>query len=143
MVLDTSVVVKWYLPEEFRDEALNIFAAMAVGDVRGLAPSTIQPEFWNTLWQKRRRSELSPEEARDIWREFAEDPVSLYKPEDLMPRAVEVADTGVIVYDALFVALAEAMNTVVVTADDRLLRTLAETPFTGHARHVSNVSDFV
>jgi predicted nucleic acid-binding protein len=142
-VVDTSVAVKWYASEEFRDEALTLFDAMAAGTIRGMAPSTIQPEFWNALWQKRRRNELSPEEAHSIWDEFAEDPVSLYKPEDLMPRAVEIADTGIIIYDALFISLAEAMDTIVATADDRLLRTLKGTPFAGYARHISNVEDFV
>lgn len=142
LVVDTSVAVKWYVSEEFRDEALTLFDAMAAGTIRGMAPSTIQPEFWNALWQKRRRSELTLEEARSIWSEFAEDPAALYKPEDLMPRAVEVADAGVIVYDALFVALAEAMDTVVATADDRLITASKGTQFAGYARHIRNVGDF-
>lgn len=42
-----------------------------------------------------------------------------------MPRATElVLDTGVVVYDTLFVVLAEYTGTVMVTADDKLLRTL-------------------
>lgn len=45
LVVDTSVAVKWYVSEEFRDEALAIFDAMATGAIRGMAPSTIQPEF--------------------------------------------------------------------------------------------------
>ncbi|MBA2692975.1 MAG: type II toxin-antitoxin system VapC family toxin [Rubrobacter sp.] len=142
-MLDTSVAVKWYVSEEFRDEALTLFDAMANGTIRGAAPSTIQPEFWNALWQKRRRGELSPEEARSIWGEFAEDPVSLYKPEDLMPRATEIADFGVIIYDALFISLAEAMDTIMATADDRLLRPLRETPFADLVRHIKSVDEFV
>lgn len=143
LVVDTSVAVKFYLPEEFMEEARRLRDTVDDGLVEMIAPNTIQPEFWNALWQKRRREELSPEEARSIWEEFAEDPIALYKPEDLMPRAIEVADTGVIIYDALFIALAEATNTVVTTADDRLLRTLKGTPFARHARHISNVGDFV
>lgn len=139
LVVDTSVAVKWYVAEELRDEALSVFDAMATGTVRGIAPSTIQPEFWNALWQKRRRNELTPEEARSIWSEFAEDPVALYKTEDLMPRAVEVAETGAIIYDALFIALAEATDTVAVTADDRLLATLRSTPHETRARHLADV----
>lgn len=142
-MVDTSVAIKWYVSEELRDEALALFDALATGTIRGTAPSTIQPEFWNALWQKRRRNELSPEEARYIWAEFAEDPVSLYKPEDLMPRAVEVADSGIIIYDTLFIALAEALNTVVATADDRLLRALDGTPFAKYARHISGVNDLI
>ncbi|MBA2377024.1 MAG: hypothetical protein H0V75_13015 [Rubrobacter sp.] len=60
-----------------------------------------------------------------------------------MPRAVEIADTGIIIYDALFISLAEATHTIVTTADDRLLRALKGTPFAVLARHISNVEDFV
>jgi predicted nucleic acid-binding protein len=47
-----------------------------------------------------------------------------------MPRAVELTfETGVIVYDALFVALAEDADTPVVTADGKLLKALEDTPY--------------
>lgn len=121
----------------------RIFDAMADGRIRGAAPDAIQPEFWNALCQKRRRGELSPKETRSIWDEFAEDPVSLYKPEGLMPRATGIADFGVIIYDALFISLAEAIDTIVATADDRLLRALKQTPFAALARHTGNVDEFV
>lgn len=143
LVVDTSVAIKWYVSEEFRDEALTLFDAMAAGAIRGMAPNTIQPEFWNALWQKRRRSELSPEEARTIWSEFSEDPIALYKTEDLMPRSVEVAESGAIIYDALFITLAEATDTTVVTADDRLLEALKNTPFETRARHLADVASLL
>ena len=44
------------------------------------------------------------------------DPVVLYAPEDLMPRAAEITPvSSVIIYDALFLALAEDSETVVIT----------------------------
>ena len=44
---------------------------------------------------------------REGWALISNLPLSLYAPEDLMPRVVELAfETGVIIYDALFVALA-------------------------------------
>jgi predicted nucleic acid-binding protein len=64
----------------------------------------------------------------------------LYAPEDLMPRAADIAlETGVIIYDALFLALAEDAEPVVVTADDRLLKALRGTVYAGLARHLSAV----
>jgi predicted nucleic acid-binding protein len=49
-----------------------------------------------------------------------------------MPRAAEIAlQTRVIIYDALFLALAENSETVVVTADGKLLKALEGT---AHAR---------
>jgi predicted nucleic acid-binding protein len=69
----------------------------------------------------------------------AVDPVALYVPEDLMPRAVEITfETGVIVYDALFLALAEDADTLVVTADGKLLKALEGTT---HARLAYPLAD--
>jgi predicted nucleic acid-binding protein len=69
----------------------------------------------------------------------ARNPVVLYAPEDLMPRAAEITlETGVIVYDALFLALAEDSQAVVVTADDRLLKDLEAA---AHARLTHPLAD--
>lgn len=145
LVLDTSVAVKWYLVEGLTDKAVRLLESARDLTTELLAPSTIQPEFWNALWQYHRRGELQREEVRRIWREFAaEDPASLYAPEDLMPRAVEIAyEGGIIVYDALFLALAEDAGTVMVTADGKLLRTLEETSFAQLARHLSGIGSLL
>jgi len=104
LVLDTNVAVKWHLNEAWSEEASEVLAS--VGDTVSelLAPGTIQLEFFNTLWKRQRRGGITPEEVRRGWEDFvAGGPITLYAPEDLMPRAAEIVlETGVIVYDALF-----------------------------------------
>lgn len=39
-MLDTSVAVKWYLPEELHDEAISLLRRAETGDVELLAPVT-------------------------------------------------------------------------------------------------------
>ncbi len=135
LVLDTSVAVKWYLPEELHDEAIVLLRRAEAGDVDLLAPGTIQPEFFNALWWQHRREGLPLDDVRDLWERFALDPVVLYAPEDLMPRTAEIAlQTRVIIYDALFLALAENSETVVVTADGKLLKALEGSPY-AHLTH--------
>ena len=52
-----------------------------------------------------------------------------------MPRAAEITlESGVIFYDALFLALAEDAGVVVVTADGKLLKSLEDTPY-AHLGH--------
>lgn len=145
LVLDTSVAVKFYVPEELREEALAVLAAAETGDLELVAPSTLQPEFFNALWWKHRRGELSPDEVRDGWhRLIADEPASLYAPEDLMPRAVEIAfESGAIVYDSLFLALAEDSDAALVTADERLLKALQGTPYARLAHHLSDAASLV
>jgi predicted nucleic acid-binding protein len=136
LVLDTSVAVKFYVPEDLREEALEVLSAAEAGYLELVAPATLQPEFLNALWWKHRRGELSREEVKNGWeRLIADRPASLYAPEDLMPRAAEITlESGVIVYDALFLALAEDAGAVVVTADDKLLAALEDTLY-AHLGH--------
>ncbi len=66
LVLDSSVAVKFYVREEFHQEALDLLAAAESGVVELVAPSTLQSEFFNALWWKHRRSELSQDEVRRV-----------------------------------------------------------------------------
>ncbi|MGH3088115.1 MAG: type II toxin-antitoxin system VapC family toxin [Rubrobacteraceae bacterium] len=139
LVLDTSVAVKFYVREEMHEEALSVLAAAESGIVELIAPDTIQPEFLNALWWKYRRGEFSREEVRKGWERFTEDEAaSLYALEDLMARAAGITlETGVIVYDALFLALAEEMETPLVTADDKLLRATRATKYSRLAQSLT------
>lgn len=76
------------------------------------------------------------DEVRQVWRDFVSgEPATLYAPEDLMPRAVEIVlETRTIIYDALFLALAEDFDTTVVTADVKLLRAVEGTAL-AHLAH--------
>jgi predicted nucleic acid-binding protein len=145
LVLDTGVAVKFYVPEELREQALNVLAAAESGRLELVAPSTLHPEFFNALWWKHRRDELSREEVREGWEQLVADrPASLYAPEDLMPRAVEITlESGVIVYDTLFLALAEDTGTLVVTADVRLLKALKGTSYAHLAHPLSDASSLI
>jgi predicted nucleic acid-binding protein len=145
LVLDTSVAVKkWYLPEDLHDEAIALLRRAEAGDVDLLAPGTIQPEFFNALWWQHRREGLPLDSVRDLWRRFALNPAVLYAPEDLMPRAAEIAlQTQVIIYDGLFLALAENTETVVVTADGKLLKALEGTSFSYLVHPLADVGSLV
>ena len=48
-VLDTSVAVKWYLPEELHVQAIQLLRRAEAGDIELLAPGTVHPEFFNAL----------------------------------------------------------------------------------------------
>ena len=52
-------------------------------------------------------------------------------------------DSGVVVYDALFLALAEEAGTVVVTADYKLLQALRSTAYARLTHYLADVSRLV
>lgn len=141
LVVDTNVVVKWYLTESLEDEALAVLDAGERGDVALLAPDTVEPEFWNVLWQRHRQDELSLDDVRDYWDAFEESPLLMGEVLPLMPLATNVAaESGCIIYDALFVALAESEETVVVTADEKLLRALEGTRYAARGVHLKDAA---
>lgn len=141
LVLDTSVAVKWHLPEEYHELTLDVLVAVREDRVELLAPITIAPELFNALWQQHRRSGMPSERVRSMYNDFIESPISFFEIEQLLPRAAEISlQTGAIIYDALFLALAEDADTVVVTADGRLLKALEGTPYARLARHLAGVS---
>lgn len=144
LVVDTSVVVKWYLTEELEEEALSVYEAGERGDVTLLAPDSAEPEFWNVLWQRHRKGELELEEVRDYWDVFEELPLLFAEVLALMPLAAEIAaDSGCIIYDALFVALAESEGTVVVTADKKLLKELEGTRYAERGVYLADAADIL
>lgn len=65
LILDTSVAVKFHVPEEQHEEACALRTAFEEGRVELLAPGTILPEAFHAFWQLHRRDELSREEIRE------------------------------------------------------------------------------
>lgn len=113
-------------------------------EVRLLAPSTIYLEFFNALWQQHRREGLPLQDVRLSWEQFVIDPVFPYAPEELMHRAAEIAlDSGAIIYDALFLALAENAETAMITADYKLLNTVKGTDYAILIRPLSEVDSLL
>ena len=125
-VADSSVVVKWYVPEIGSEEA----AALLVCGAELLAPDLLTAEFGNVLWKKVQRGELSDQEAQEILGLFVEHPpVTLVASIDYVRPALELALTfGRTLYDSLYLALALAENTRLITADARFVNALAGTP---------------
>ncbi len=125
LVVDTSVAVKWYIPEPGSAAAVRLLA----GEDLLLAPDLLGPELGNVLWKKVRRGELTPREAGECAIAFVElCPVSMLASAPYLPAALEIAlRYGRTVYDALYLALALERGARYVTADDRLVHALAGT----------------
>ena len=130
LVVDASVVAKWYLEEEAHQRAARILEAGRSGDTRLIAPVIALAEFGNVLWQRNRREELTRDEIGEVWKAFSAAPITLVGITSLMPPAQDIAlDSGCAVYDALYLALAEAREAKLVTADGKLVRTLEGSSF--------------
>jgi len=127
LVLDASVVVKWYVPERGTPEAIAIRNAVPFL----AAPDLLTAEFGNTVWKKVQRGEIVHTDADAIIQAFAASrQVALYPARPLLTPAFAVAaDLNHPIYDALYLALAGVLGCTLVTDDQRLVRAVAGTRF--------------
>jgi predicted nucleic acid-binding protein len=139
LVVDASVVVKWYVPEDGSAEA----SALLDRSEEKLAPDLLAAEFGNVLWKKVRAGELAPSEAQEIASAFVSAPPVLFWPSaTLLSPALEIAlRYGRTVYDSIYLAIALAEGCPVVTADTRLVQALKGTELEGTARLVSELAE--
>jgi len=129
-VVDTSVALKVYLEEDLADEAQRVLDAGQDGVAELLAPTLILPEFRHALTRRVRREDITTSEAQEMWESFGDWPLAYFEIGPLVPRAAEISgETGCTVYDAIFVALAEYEEVVVLTADGKLIKALEGTDF--------------
>lgn len=123
LVVDSSVAVKWYLPENGSDRARSLLRA----DLRLVAPDLLFAEVGNVLWKRRRDLPATESDAIAIALASA-CPVSLYPSSELLQGALALALAYErTVYDALYLALAVSQDCPFVTADERLRNALRDT----------------
>ncbi len=128
-VLDASVALKWALTEVDSPRALKLRddARRRVHEL--LAPDTFPVEVAHALTRAERKGILTPPQATILLTDILSTAPSLYACLPLLPRAVELSSQAKIgVYDCLYVALAEREGCEVVTADDKLVKSLPGLP---------------
>jgi predicted nucleic acid-binding protein len=122
-VVDASVALKWFVPEIHSDAALRA----RHGGYRLHAPAFLLLELGNVLAKKIRREELTHSEGDAILKELNHLPLQRHADERLFPAAYRLAlDTHRSLYDCLYLALAEAVEGVMITADRKFYVALAD-----------------
>jgi len=132
LVLDTSVVIKWFHQEEIlAGRALALRSSFLDGRIRIAAPTLLAYELANVLGSK---GDLTAENVQEAVQSLFDMDLDWEPPTPgLLRRAVAVArDLDLSVYEGSFAALAEAIGAQFVTADERLARRLAALPFVSY-----------
>lgn len=128
-VLDASVAAKWFLPavrETLAAEAMQVLQAYAGGHLRLLVPDLFWPEFGNILWKAVRQGRISRATAEEAIAALEERKIATAPSPPLLRHAFAIASAfDRSVYDGMYVALAVATNTPLLTADERLANALA------------------
>ncbi len=122
-LLDTSVVVKWFVPEEDSEKALSLRHAQEDRELQLYAPEVLLIELANAL---RYSSEFSAGEIiAALETPFELNILLIPFSIDALNLAVTLSmEHNLAVYDAYFLALAQAMEIPLITADRRMLSRL-------------------
>jgi predicted nucleic acid-binding protein len=130
LVIDASVLIKFFIPEILWEKAEELNARVAQGDLKLLAPDFIFAEVGNIIWKKHRMKELIRSEAGEIVEAIVSLPITVETSEALLPLAVDLGLAfGITVYDAMYVSLAKVHETVLLTADRKLAEVMGKTDF--------------
>jgi predicted nucleic acid-binding protein len=126
-VLDTSIVVKWFLQENGTEAAELYLQRLLLGQAFVFVPSLLFYEFGNVLWVHR-REDLTVETSLAIWERLKQLPLSVVDWRELFPEAISLAyQHEIAVYDAAFVRLAQIKGCDLITADQKLIQRTADT----------------
>ena len=137
LVVDASVVVKWFVPEIHSDAARRLLTLPH----EHFAPDLVFAETANTIWKKIRRGELTAEHGRRLVTDIGRMAVETIPCRLLAADAHELANaTGRTVYDSLYFALAIRLKTRMLTADERLAAAVSALPMT--AVHIQLIQTF-
>lgn len=126
LVVDASVVIKWYVDEEQSPDA------SALEHFRNtlLAPEFLAVELANIVWKKARKGEITVPQATMIVAPETLGQVELHADAPMTPEAYTLAtELDHPVYDCLYLACARLHDGLVVTADDRFVRAVDDSPY--------------
>lgn len=126
LVVDASVAIKWFIVEPGRPEAKRLLDG---GHVL-VAPELIVAEVVNVVWKRLMAGTIARSQAADVPRELPQLFAELCPLAPLADRALAMAEKlRHPAYDCFYLALAEARDAQLATADRRLVARLAGTPW--------------
>lgn len=119
IVLDASAAVEWLL----RSPRGRRVDALVEADPLLVAPALLDVEVLSVLRRALLGRALTERRAAEALDMLAQAPVRRYPHAPLLRRALDLRE-NVSAYDAMYVALAEALGATLLTGDARLLRAL-------------------
>jgi predicted nucleic acid-binding protein len=132
--LDSSVALKWVLPEPHADKSIRLRNAFHQSVHELIAPDIFPIETLHALTKAERQRRIAAGSGHILWQSILADCPALHSHIALLDRAYEIASAARIgIYDCVYVALAEREGCELVTADDRLVQNLQpQFPFITH-----------
>jgi predicted nucleic acid-binding protein len=133
-VLDANVALKWVLAEPDSPKANQLRSDFQNAVHELITPDVLQIEVAHALTRAERQGRIAVSQAGLLWADVMSTPPRLEASGPLLPRAIQISSAARIgVYDCLYVALAERERCELITADDKLIKSLKLSfPFIKH-----------
>jgi predicted nucleic acid-binding protein len=119
MIVDASVILRAFFPDEAQAQAQSILREHVAGEVHLKAPSLLVYEVTNAVWQAERRGRISSSQTEDILRAAHGLGIEQLPLEwgEMLPLARRFGRSA---YDAAYLALADRLEEQLVTGDERM-----------------------
>jgi len=126
IVADSNVIVKWFILEDYSDQAKLLRNDHLMGYVEVVSPTYALIEIYNTLRKYMVKGLIGEKELYKIIDLLYDVKISFTEiTRELLDKALDYSvKNSITVYDAYYIVLAYRLNTVVYTADEKLLRNL-------------------
>lgn len=136
IIVDSSVAIKWYLPDEYEDKALKIKSDFTSGNILIAIPLLFFYEISNILRTTSRSLRIAGEDAVRAYQDVLLLNFMAYSSKELFKSALEKSlEWQITAYDAAYVILAENLQIPLFTADEKLVKK-------AKSRLVKNLSDY-
>ncbi len=119
MILDASVLLSAFFPDEAQAQAQAILRAHSSGRIELQAPALIVYEMTNAVWQAERRGRITTAQADQILQAASGIHIALH-PFDWGESLPLARRFNLSAYDAAYLSLGEAHGEKLITADRRL-----------------------
>ena len=139
VLLDSSVVLKWFRKDEiWREAALKLREAYLAGHMVIFVPDLLIYEIANVLRYKPDLTQLQVQEALTSLYDMKISIVEISQ--GVIMEAIQLAYFHAItVYDATFIAMAKYLKVPFITADDKLIQDLSKIPYLHHISDLTNL----
>lgn len=136
-VVDASVAIKWYLPEDYSEHSECLISS----SIELFCPDLLISEVGNILWKRIVRAECSHSKALKILKELQSPPLYMWSTALFAENALDIAcRTKRTFYDSVYIALAIKADCRMVTADLKLYNALKDTPLKKYILWVEDIT---
>ena len=119
MIVDASVILCAFFPDEAQEQAQWLIRDHVAGQLTLQAPSLLSYELCNAIWVAERRGRISRDQADEILQAIEDLNIRIQHLDwkELLPLARQYNRTA---YDAAYLALAQSNQQPLITGDERL-----------------------